>query len=55
MRQQHLVKGNRDIKNESDKEMQTNIYVKDENKNKKIDKRVDQIMKTCWKVINRLI
>ncbi len=47
-----------DVENESDKEIQTNVCVKYENKNGKSDKRIDQIiviMKTCWKVVNRLI
>ncbi len=43
-----------DVENESDKEIQTNIFVKYETKIEKINKHVDQIivvMKNCCKVV----
>ncbi len=58
IRQHHLAKLIEnvyvDVENESDNEIQYNICVKYE----KVDKRIDQIiviMKTCLKVVNRLI
>jgi len=58
MRQQHLAKLNRESVRRCRERNTIGHMRKVREKNEKVDKRVDKIillMKTCWKVVNRLI